>query len=91
MNNELKLISFDNVNVKQIELKIDNTFKWKYCKKLLTLSKVNNSHYQVIMVFDGMQIDLYYCDRLNIAYAIQEINKYYYCFQEINYIDIELV
>jgi len=89
--NNLKLIPFDNMQVKQIELKYTDSFKWLYAKKLFTLSKVNNDSYQVIMIFDGMQIDLYYCNRENIFNAIREINSYYYTFQEVNYIEIAFI
>ena len=91
--NNLKLISFDNCNAKQIELKHTDIFKWKYTNKLLTLSKVNNTDYQIIMVKDINEygIDLYYCKREWIAYSIQEINRYYFCFIQTDYIDIELI
>ena len=87
----MQLIEFKNQDLPLIELKTVDTFKWKYTKKLFTLSKVNNNSYQVIMVFDGMQIDLYYCNRENIFNAIREINSYYYTFQEVNYIDMEFI
>ena len=91
MKKNQMLIPFDNMNIKQIELKITDTFKWKHCKKLFTLSKVNDNNYQVIMVFDGIDIDLYYCNRFDIGNAINEINKYYFTFQEVMHIDIELI
>ena len=87
----MQLIEFKNQDIPLIELKTVDTFKWKYTKKLFTLSKVNNNSYQVIMIFDGMQIDLYYCNRENIFNAIREINSYYYTFQEVNYIDMEFI
>ena len=87
----MQLIEFKNQDLPLIELKTVDTFKWKYTKKLFTLSKVNNNSYQVIMIFDGMQIDLYYCNRKNIFNAIREINSYYYTFQEVNYIDMEFI
>lgn len=87
----MQLIEFKNQDIPLIELKTVDTFKWKHTKKLFTLSKVNNDSYQVIMIFDGMQIDLYYCNRENIFNAIREINSYYYTFQEVNYIDMEFI
>jgi len=80
--NNLKLIPFDNMQVKQIELKYTDSFKWLYAKKLITLSKVNNINYQCIMVFDGIAIDLYYCEKEKVLNAIREINSFTILFKK---------
>jgi hypothetical protein len=93
MKQNIKLIPFDGLNTKQIELKYTDTFKWSYAKKLIDLIPVNNDNYQIIMVKDINEnnIDLYYCNNELLSYAISEINKYYFCFIQTNYINLELI
>ncbi|GAG59926.1 unnamed protein product [marine sediment metagenome] len=94
MKNNLKLISFDNLDIKQIELKESNNpniWKWKYTKRLINLNPVNNKKYTVIMVLCETDIDIYYCFKVDRIYSIHEINRYYFEFMEVDYLEMEII